>query len=85
MTMVTGMPRGTTADSRGQGGSGGAGRLPGPAGGWTAARVVTLVIGSLPALVSLGLVGGGALSAALIWIPARLAAGAGWQRWTGCW
>jgi hypothetical protein len=42
--MVTGMPHGTTADSGGQGGSGGAGRLPGPTGGWTAARVVTLVM-----------------------------------------
>jgi hypothetical protein len=57
--MVTGIPHGTTADSGGQGGSGGAGRLPGPAGGWTAGRVVTLVIGSLLALVSLGLLAGG--------------------------
>ena len=62
--MATDIPRGTTADSGGPGGSGGAGRLPrpGPAGGWTAGRVVTLVIGSVLALVSLGLlVGGGTL------------------------
>jgi hypothetical protein len=69
MTMVTGMPQGTAADSGGQGGSGGAGRLPGPGGGWTAGRVVTLVIGSLLALVSLGLVGGGAT---LVWADLAL-------------
>jgi hypothetical protein len=42
------------------------GGAPGPppaqqAGGWTAGRVITLVIGSVLALVSLGLLGGGAL------------------------
>jgi hypothetical protein len=59
MTMATGIPCGITAGSGGPGGSGGAGRLPGPAGGWTAGRVVTLIIGSVLALVSLGLLGGG--------------------------
>lgn len=57
--MATGIRHGATADSGGPGGPGGAGRLPGPAGGWTAGRVVTLVIGSVLALVSLGLLGGG--------------------------
>jgi hypothetical protein len=64
-------------------------------GGWTAGRVVAVVVGSVLALVSLGLVGGGAallwadqalrqdgyvttgtatyLSAALIWVPVRMA------------
>jgi hypothetical protein len=64
MTMATGIARGTPAGSGGQDGSGGGGRLPGPAGGWTAGRVVTLVIGSVLALVSLGLIGGGG---ALVW------------------
>ena len=62
--MATGIQRGTSAGSGGQGGSGGAVRLPGPAGGWTAGRVVTLVIGSVLALVSLGLLGGGGT---LVW------------------
>lgn len=63
--MATGIPRGrTTAGSGGQDGPGGAERSPGPAGGWTAGRVVTLVIGSVLALVSLGLIGCGA---ALMW------------------
>lgn len=59
--MATGIPHGTTADSGGPGETGGAGGLPRPrpAGGWTAGRVVTLVIGSVLALVSLGLLGGG--------------------------
>jgi hypothetical protein len=60
MTMATGIPRETTAaGSGGQDGSGGSGPLPRPAGGWTAGRVVTLVIGSLLALISLGFLGGG--------------------------
>jgi hypothetical protein len=53
--MVTGIPRGTTADYGGPGGSGGTGTRSRPG------RGITL----------------GALSAALIWVPARLAAGAG--------
>jgi hypothetical protein len=57
--MATGIPRMSSADSGGLDGSGGAGRLPGPAGGWTTGRVVALVIGSALALVSLGLLGGG--------------------------
>lgn len=59
--MVTGIPRGTTADYGGPGGSGGTGMRsrPGPAGGWTAGRVVTLIIGSVLALMSPGFLGGG--------------------------
>ena len=59
--MVTGIPHGTTADSGGPGRSGGTGMAsrPGPAAGWTAGRVVTLVIGSVLALISLGFLGGG--------------------------
>ena len=47
--MATGIPHGTAAASGGPGESGGAGRLPrpGPVGGWTVGRVVTLVIGSV--------------------------------------
>lgn len=64
--MVAGIPRGTSASSGGPGGSGGAGRLPRPepAGGWTAGRVVTVIIGSVLVLVSLGLLGGGGT---LVW------------------
>ena len=80
--MVTGIPRGATADDGGPGRGGtGMRSRPGPAGGWTAGRVVTLIIGSVLALISLRLIAGGitlgALSAALIWVPVRLAAGAG--------
>ena len=57
--MATGIPRVTSAGPGGRGGSGGAGRLPRSAGGWTAGRVVTLIVGSVLALVSLGLLGGG--------------------------
>lgn len=69
--MATGIPHGTVADSGGPGESGGAGGLPrsGPAGGWTVGRVVTLVIGSVLALVSLGLLGGGG---ALLWADLAL-------------
>jgi hypothetical protein len=71
MTMATGIPHGTTADSGGPGETGGAGRLPrpGPAGGWTVGRVVTLVAGSVLALVSLGLLGGGGT---LLWADLAL-------------
>jgi hypothetical protein len=51
MTMATETPYGTIA---------GAGGPHGPSGGWTAGRIVALVIGSLLALISLGLLGGGA-------------------------
>jgi len=59
--MVTGIPHETTADSEGPSGSGGTGTLPRPrpAGGWTAGRVVTLIIGCVLALISLGFLGGG--------------------------
>ena len=60
--MVTGIPHGTIADSGGPGGSGDTGTLsrPRPAGGWTAGRVVTLIIGCVLTLISLGFIGGGA-------------------------
>lgn len=59
--MATTIPHGTAAGSGGPDEADGAGRGPdpGPAGGWTAGRVVTLVIGLALALVSLGLLGGG--------------------------
>lgn len=53
--MATDTPFGTMADSGGTAGP----RRPEPAGGWTAGRVVALVIGAVLALVSLGLLGGG--------------------------
>jgi hypothetical protein len=61
MTMTTGIPHGTAADSAGPGQPGGTGGLPrpGPAGGWTVGRVVAVVTGSVLALLSLGLLGGG--------------------------
>lgn len=49
--MATETPYGTIA---------GAGGPHGPGGGWTAGRIVALVIGSVLALISLGLLGGGA-------------------------
>jgi hypothetical protein len=59
--MATGTPHGITTGAgapRGPGDdAGSAPRRPG--GGWTAGRVISLVIGSLLALVSLGLLGGG--------------------------
>ena len=57
--MASGFSRTTSADSDGPGGSGGAGKLPGPGGSWTAGRLLTLVMGSVLALVSLVLLGGG--------------------------
>lgn len=62
--MVTGIPRGATAADGGPGGSGGTGTRPGPAGGWTAGRVATLLAGSVLALISLGFLGG---SGTLLW------------------
>jgi hypothetical protein len=60
MTMATGIPREiTAAGPGGRDGLGGSGRPPGPAGGWTAGRIVTLIIGSVLALISLGFLGGG--------------------------
>ena len=67
--MATGIPHGTTADSGGLGGSGGTGKHPGPPEGWTTGRVVTLVIGSVLALVSLGFLGGGGT---LLWADQAL-------------
>jgi hypothetical protein len=59
--MATGIPDGTIA---GAGGPRGPGDTPGlppalPRGGWTARRVITVVIGSVLALISFGLLGGG--------------------------
>ena len=62
--MAMGVPRGTMAG----GGPEAAGAVAGPSGGkgggWTAGRVIAVVIGSVLALVSLGLLGGGG---ALLW------------------
>ena len=55
--MATGIPR--EIDAAGSSGQDGSGTPPGPAGGWTAGRVVTLIIGSALALISLGFLGGG--------------------------
>jgi hypothetical protein len=59
--MATGIPRGTIPEAGGPGGPGGATGLPParPGGGWTAGRIITVVIGSVLALISLGLFGGG--------------------------
>ncbi len=69
--MATEIPHRTSEDSAGPAAPGGAARLPspGPAGGWTAGRVITLVIGSVLALVSLGLLGGGGT---LLWADQSL-------------
>src|SRR5690348_18397941 len=55
--MATDISRGVV-DSGGSGGPGG-GSPPGPAGGWTAGRMVAVLVGSVLALFSLGLLGGG--------------------------
>jgi hypothetical protein len=59
--MATGIPHGTIT---GAGGPRRPGDSPGPpparpSGGWTAGRVITVIIGSILALLSLGLLGGG--------------------------
>ena len=68
--MATGIPRGTIA---GAGGPHGPEDTPGPparpGSGWTAGRVITVVIGSLLALISLGLLGGGGT---LLWADQAL-------------
>jgi hypothetical protein len=69
--MATGIPHGTIA------GAGGLRRpedTPGPpparpGGGWTAGRVITVVLGSVLALISLGLLGGGGT---LLWADQAL-------------
>ncbi len=59
--MATGIPRGTLPGAGGPREPGG--NAPGPPaarpGGWTPGRVVTVVLGSVLALISLGLLGGG--------------------------
>lgn len=69
--MATGIPHGTTA---GAGDPGVPGGLPGPppaptTRGWTAGRVITVVVGALVALMSLGLLGGGGT---LLWADQAL-------------
>ena len=69
--MATGIPDEAIAGAGGPHGPGGGPGLP-PApqgGGWTAGRVIALVIGSLLALVALGLLGGGGT---LIWADQAL-------------
>ena len=69
--MATGTPHGITTGTgapRGPGDS--AGPVPGqPGGGWTAGRVIAMVVGSLLALISLGLLGGGGT---LLWADQAL-------------
>src|SRR5215469_13616402 len=69
--MATGIPHGTTAGGPGPGGPEDTPGLPPvrPGGGWTAWRVLAIVIGSVLALVSLGLLGGGAT---LLWADQAL-------------
>lgn len=69
--MATRIPQGTTPDGPGPGRPEDAPGLPParPGGGWTAWRVLTIVIGSVLALVSLGLLGGGAT---LLWADQAL-------------
>lgn len=64
--MATGIPREAAAGAGGpHGPEGTSGLLPArPGGGWTVGRVVAVVIGSVLALVSLGLLGGGGT---LVW------------------
>jgi hypothetical protein len=68
--MVTGIPHGAIA---GAGEPRGPDETPGPpprpGGGWTAGRVITLVIGAMLVLVSLGLLGGGGT---LLWADQAL-------------
>ena len=69
--MATGIPHGTIA---GAGGPRGPEDTPGPpparpGSGWTAGRVITVVIGSVLALISLGLLGGGGT---LLWADQAL-------------
>jgi hypothetical protein len=69
--MATGVPRGVVPGADGPDLPGGApGQLPGQrAKGWTAGRVIAVVAGSLLALVSLGLLGGGGT---LLWVGQAL-------------
>jgi hypothetical protein len=69
--MATGTPQGTMA---GAGGPHGPGDTPGlpperRGGGWTAGRVTAVVIGSVLALISLGVLGGGSI---LLWADQAL-------------
>ena len=69
--MATGIPYGTIA---GADGPHGPDDTPGPparpGSGWTAGRVITVIIGSVLALISLGLLGGGGT---LLWAFRRCA------------
>lgn len=70
--MATGIPHGTTADPGGPGGTAGL--------GLTVRADAGVSAPGLARLAAEGIAGGiilGAVSAALIWVPARLAAGAG--------
>jgi hypothetical protein len=69
--MATGIPHGTTAGAGDPGVPGGPlGPSPAPpARGWTAGRVITVVVGTLVALMSLGLLGGGGT---LLWADQAL-------------
>ena len=69
--MATGIPNGTITGAgapRGPDGTAGP-PPPRPDGGWTAGRVITVVIGSVLALISLGLLGSGGI---LMWADQAL-------------
>ncbi len=69
--MATGIPHGTIAGAGGPGGPDDIAGLPSarPGRGWTAGRVIAVIIGSVLALVSLGLLGGGGT---LLWADQAL-------------
>ena len=69
--MATGVPHGTIAGASDPGGPNDTAGLPParPGSGWTAGRVIAVVIGSVLALISLGLLGGGGT---LLWADQAL-------------
>jgi len=71
--MATGVPNGSIPGAGAPRGPGDTGPLPPqPGGAWTAGRVVSVVIGSLLVLVSLGLLGGGGT---MLWADQSLRSG----------
>jgi hypothetical protein len=71
--MATGVPNGSISGAGAPRGPGDTGPLPSqPSGGWTVGRVVSLVIGSLLAIVSLALLGGGGT---MLWADQSLRSG----------
>lgn len=81
--MATGFPRGAAPGADGPGVLGGALRQPPAqqAAGWTAGRVIAVVAGSVLALLSLGLLGGGGTSLWAGQTPMRASPPRGWRGW----